>query len=445
METMTLAEQATPIAETQVLRPLTRWSLAARIGFRFVVVYFGMYCVLTQIINSVLVIPKIDVPDWASKWPIRPTVFWVAAHVFHQKVPLVYSGSGSGDKVFDWVLLFCMLVTAATAMWSVLDRRRAAYPKLHTWFWLFLRFCLAGQMFSYGLVKAMPLQMPYPFLSKLVEPFGNMSPMGVLWYSIGSAPAYETFAGCAEMLGGLLLIFPRTRTLGALIALADMTQVFMLNMTYDVPVKLLSFHLIVLALLLLTPEMKRMANFFFLDRAAEPAVRVPLFAGRRAQRIATGVIAFLWVWMLGNGIYSTVQDYKLYGPGAPKSPLRGIWNITDKAVDGQPKPLLVNEGDRWRRVIFDFEQYVQVQKMDDSMTGFGATLDAKTNTLTLNDPRGKTPTGTFTLSRPSPDHMILDGMLSGHKTRLELQRQDEKKFLLESRGFHWVQDYPFNR
>jgi hypothetical protein len=41
--------------------------------------------------------------------------------------------------------------------------------------------------------------------------------------------------------------------------------------------------------------------------------------------------------------------------------------------------------------------------------------------------------------------MILDGMLSGHKTRLELQRQDEKKFLLESRGFHWVQDYPFNR
>ena len=75
--------------------------------------------------------------------------------------------------------------------------------------------------------------------------------MGVLWSSIGSSPAYESFAGCAELLGGILLIVPRTTTLGALVCLADMTQVFMLNMTYDVPVKLLSFHLILLSLFLL--------------------------------------------------------------------------------------------------------------------------------------------------------------------------------------------------
>src|SRR4051794_40877328 len=104
METMTLAEQSTTIAETQTPAQQTRWSLLARIAFRFVVVYFGLYCVLTQIINSVLLIPKFEVPDWASLPPIRPLVFWVGGHVFHQKIPLVYSGSGSGDKVFDWVL-----------------------------------------------------------------------------------------------------------------------------------------------------------------------------------------------------------------------------------------------------------------------------------------------------------------------------------------------------
>jgi len=48
--------------------------------------------------------------------------------------------------------------------------------------------------------------------------------------SMGSAPAYEIFTGLAEVAGGLLLIVPRTTTLGALISLADMTQVFTLNM-----------------------------------------------------------------------------------------------------------------------------------------------------------------------------------------------------------------------
>jgi hypothetical protein len=28
---------------------------------------------------------------------------------------------------------------------------------------------------------------------------------------------------------------------------------------------------------------------------------------------------------------------------------------------------------------------------------------------------------------------------------MQLRREDEKKFLLSSRGFHWVQEYPFNR
>ena len=56
---------------------------------------------------SVLVIPKVDVPDWATLPPVRAVVFWVGAHVFRLTTPLVYSGSGSGDKYFDWVLVFC--------------------------------------------------------------------------------------------------------------------------------------------------------------------------------------------------------------------------------------------------------------------------------------------------------------------------------------------------
>lgn len=440
METMTLVEAAPSAA----LQP--GWSPIARIAFRFCFIYFTLYCVATQIINSVLVIPKVDVPDWTTLWPLREGVFWVAAHIFRLKTPLVYSGSGSGDKQFDWVLLFCMLVLSAlaTVVWSLLDRKRENYRTLNKWFLVFLTFCLAGQMFVYGMIKAIPLQMPYPNLSRLLEPFGNFSPMGVLWYSVGSSPAYETFAGCAEFCGGLLLIFRRTRTLGLLICLADMTQVFLLNMTYDVPVKLLSFHLILMALVLLAPDMERLANFFLLQKTAEPATRTPLFASRRAQKIATGVLAFLWIWMLANGAYGIWDSYHQYGPGAPKSPLYGIWNIQDYMLDGKPQPLAVTDKQAWRRIIFEYPQYTQIQCMDD-VHGYGSALDQKSGSVTLTDIRDKNWQARLSITRPAADQMTLDGTVAGKKAVLHLQRLDEKKFLLESRGFHWVQDYPINR
>jgi hypothetical protein len=424
-----------------------RWSMPARIAFRFCVVYFGLYCIGTQVINSVFPIPGFDVPDWTTLWPVRPLVFWVAVHVFGLKTPLVFSGSGSGDKQFDWVLVFCILVASllATAVWSILDRRRQNYLTLQKWFSLFLLLCLASQMFVYGMDKAIPLQMPYPFLSRLVEPFGNFSPMGVLWYSVGASPAYETFAGCAELLGGLLLIFRRTRTLGLLICLADMTQVFVLNMTYDVPVKQFSFHLILITLLLLWPQRRRLANFFLLNGAVEPSDPPALFAGRRAQRVATGVLSFVWLWMLGCGVFGIWQNWHQYGPGAPKSPLYGIWNVKSYSEDGKDKPLLATDAQGWRRLIFDRTGYTQVQQMDDSLTGFSITLDERNGVLTLNSRTDKSLIGKFSYKRSAPGNLALDGTLRGHKVTLQLERFDEKKFLLESRGFHWVQDYPFNR
>ena len=41
--------------------------------------------------------------------------------------------------------------------------------------------------------------------------------------------------------------------------------------------------------------------------------------------------------------------------------------------------------------------------------------------------------------------MIFAGDMDSHKVKVELQLVDRKKFLLVSRGFHWVQEYPFNR
>jgi hypothetical protein len=165
--------QTEPVAPELQLR---HWSLATRIAFRFCFVYFGLYCLLTQIFTSLVPLPNVDIPDPSTLWPMGQIVIWTASHILRITKPPIYTETGSGDRAFDWVLVFCLLIIAAVAtlVWSILDRKRENCVTLYKWFRLYIRICLAGQMLGYGLAKAVPLQMPYPSLTRLLEPFGQL-------------------------------------------------------------------------------------------------------------------------------------------------------------------------------------------------------------------------------------------------------------------------------
>src|SRR5215472_16098517 len=130
-----------PQVQTEPIQPrpqIPNWSLSTRIGFRFCFLYLGLYCLSTQIITSLFSTTQgADIPDPSTLWPLRPLVFWTAAHIFHVNAPLSLGGnSGSGDCMFGWVLAFCVLAIAAlgTTLWSFIDRRRENYIVLHNWF-----------------------------------------------------------------------------------------------------------------------------------------------------------------------------------------------------------------------------------------------------------------------------------------------------------------------
>jgi uncharacterized membrane protein YphA (DoxX/SURF4 family) len=438
------SDQTAPLQQET---PAPRWNLATRIGFRFCFVYFGLYCLTTQILGSLFTNPEVDVPDPSTLWPMRQMIFWTAAHIFRVAHPLVYSGSGSGDKTFDWVAAFCLLIFAllATIIWSFLDRRRENYATLYKWFRVCIRLALVSQMFSYGLAKAVPLQMPFPFLTKLLEPFGSFSPMGVLWSSVGASPAYEIFAGCAEMLGGILLIFPRMTTLGALVCLIDSAYIFTLNMTYDVPVKLFAFHLILMSLFLLAPEFSRLADFFLSNRTAAASTQPALFRTRRANRVALAVQIVIGMWLIGINAYGSWSEWHTFGSGRPKSALYGIWNVEQLSIDGQTRSPLLNDYDRWHRVIFDFPERMSFQRMDDTFVTYSSSINVKEGTLVLTQHSPENWKADFHFQRPAQDQLTLDGKMDGHTIHMQLQLVDRNKFLLVNRGFHWIQEYPYNR
>ncbi|MGB6482569.1 MAG: hypothetical protein WBE86_03695 [Candidatus Acidiferrales bacterium] len=426
------------------------WSLAKRVGFRLCFVYFILYVLSNQMLGGILPFINFIKPLEEMK-SVQVFIGWAAKHLFHIGYPLVTMETGSGDRTFDWVMNFCLLALAiiAAVVWSVVDRKRENYSSIYKWFRVFVRFALAAQMFGYGFAKMFPLQMPFPRLERLLEPYGNFSPMGVLWSSIGASQAYEIFAGCAETAGGFFLIFPRTATFGALICLADMTQVFLLNMTYDVPVKLLSFNLILFSLFLIAGDADRLANVFFLNRTAPPEKPRPLFRRAWANRTAVAVqIAFGFV-LIGMTVYGRVQEISQYGWKAPKPALYGIWNVEDFSIDGQERPPVLTDTQRWRRLVFDSFGTMMVSGtvygMDDTSQRYALQINTTAKTFVLTKQNDKNWKATFAFQRATPTELVVDGTMDNHKIHAQLAQFDVSKFLLVSRGFHWVQERGMNR
>ena len=113
--------------------------------------------------------------------------------------------------------------------------------------------------------------------------------MRLLWSFMGYSVPYNIFTGAVEMLGGILLFVPRLVTLGGLVAAAATANVFMLNMSYDVSVKLYSFHLLAMSVFVVASDQRRLSNFFLFNRKVEASVSPPLFRRPWLNRGALGL------------------------------------------------------------------------------------------------------------------------------------------------------------
>jgi hypothetical protein len=420
------------------------WLLGTRVAFRFCVVYFGLFCLLyVQIIVVFTGVLGAVLPPNATVWQmsaLAPVTEWVGHHLFGVDAAL-RPHSRSGDQTAMWVFMFNLLVVAimATVLWSVLDRRRTHYRRLHAWFLTFIRICLGGQMLYYGADKVIPVQMPAPPLTALLRPYGQLSPTWVLWLQVGSSYPYEIALGAVELAAGVLLFWPRTATLGALLALASMAQVFLLNMTFDVSVKILSFQLLLLTMVLLAPQAERLANMLVLQRPSPPATQPALFTSARAAKAETAVQVGLGAWVLAGSMLLSGLDWHDDGGGRPKPELYGIWTVTTFTRDGAALPPLTTQQHRWQRLIIDEPDRLSYQLMDGVIITRAAVFDA--HSITLAD----TPVpATLTADRPAPDQLRLSGQLAGHPVTMMLRRLDLDRFPLHRNGFRWVQEYPDN-
>lgn len=434
--------------ETTVSAPedTSSWSLATRIGFRFIFCYFILY-VYPRSVGSLGAFVKYNNP-LRDLWHV--VVPWVGANVLHLAGPFTEIANGSGDQIYDYVLLFCiaMVAAVAAAIWSILDRKRTDYRVLYQWLRILVRMIVAVAMISYGLNKLYRMQFAEISYARLVDSYGRTSPMGLLWAFMGASHAYSFFAGVGETLGGVLLILPQFTVIGSLVTLAVMSNVLMLNLCYDVPRKIYSIHLILFCMFLLLPDMWQMAKFFVFKLPARLTSPTPLFKDNLLNK---GV----WLLQLVIGISALVvcgvqaHTDQVKNETFLPTPIRGIWTVEEFVMDNQVHPPLVTDTQRWQRVILDSPELLTIQSMDGDQQQYYLQLSPEKKRFTMYEFEAPHKNASFDFDNPDPDRMTLQGTtIDGHQITANMRRtdlSDPKQFLLINRGLHWVNAFPFRR
>ena len=426
------------------------WPAWQRVLFRFFFVYLMLQM---SPWNWLSLLPGtgvvLEYPNKAIDWAVRAA----NDHFFHFYDKLI-AVNGSGDTSWAWTEMWLYLTVALVAclVWTALDWRRTEYRRLNYWLRLALRYYIAAAALSYGIIKIFALQMFFPSTSQLATPLGDLLPMRFSWLFIGYSEPYQMFSGAIETVAGILLLFRRTVTAGLLLAAGAFTNVLMINLSYDVPVKLYASHLTFACLYLLAQDAKRLANLFILNRPT-PATRAwdPIWT-KRWQVWGARVVWALVIW--NNLMVPFKNSYRRYTAlKAPpvNGPLKaGVYRVTRYVVNGTEVPHTLGDTLRWSDVIIDSPMAGSIGTRDpvfwqrygrgyfrykpDTATRIAAVW--KTSTI----PGDSTFLFQMRYEVPDTNTIRLHTMIRGDSVHVELLRTP-RHFQLAERQFHWLSEY----
>jgi hypothetical protein len=249
-----------------------------------------------------------------------------------------------------------------------------------------------------------------------------------------------------ETVSALFLLFRRTALLGALMGAGVMLNVALLNFCYDTPVKLFSTHLCVLGLVLALPHASRLTQLFLGLGAGTPITLAHPYTGRVTKWLHRAAKVYLFVIIAGLPLYRVARQESAM---VPVRELLQEWKLSTLEVNGETitptagevthlrlMQRATREGEGWRT---DFYA---------AYSGGGGLFGKATLTkdeLEFGGGRGKSQLvpGEYYWSLADGE-LALEGMSAEAAVRASFTPAAREN-LLTNRGFHWINEYPFNR
>jgi len=356
-------------------------------------------------------------------------------------------------------LIVALVSTAISIGWALANRRPASYSRAFVWTHTTVRYLLAALMLSYGWNKVMPGQFGRfaagAGVDYLIHQVGQLPPRDLLWAFMEASRSYQVFTGLAELAAGLLLLMRSTAMVGALLSVAAITNVAMLDIGYDVAVKFLAGQMLLMALFVSVPYAKAIVWMAVPKRDTQPVQLRPLFMNVASDRIArlSGVVAAAVIIVLAfRFAQAVVEDNRTI----QQTPLHGIWDVEEISRNGVSVPLLVTDDTLWRRLIFPWSGTragAIIVWMSEAVTRCSSSIDLEAKRIDLVPLRGDSTVAgsifgvpgpnsrerqTFAFSTADDDHLVLRRTTAvGDALVIRLRRFSPATYPLISHKSEW--------
>ena len=316
------------------------WSNRDKLLLRFFTLFF-----------TVQIIP-VDFRFYQELFSIdAPTINFY--HLF--KIAHYYPHFFGSESFSNWVIA-AVLATIGTLAWSLRANDKINYEVLYYWLRVVLRYRLAIGIVAYGIIKAFPLQMPYPSLSNLHTNYGDFYAWKIYFHTLGIAQGYEVFLGAVEILAGALLLCRTTTTFGAGIIVGFTGNVFAANLAYHAGEQVYSAFLLSIALFLFAYDVPRLYNLLVQGKFTFSNKFKPVFAQKylKLTRFLLKSVSAIFILALGVATYANFKSapYK-YPSTAGLKDAYGFYNVREFRFNNKVIPYSNTDENRWQNVVFE--------------------------------------------------------------------------------------------
>ena len=264
------------------------------------------------------------------------------------------------DSKYDYsrFLLIGILSILFAVIWGFLRGRFQRIP-VKTWIITILRYHVGLTMILYGLSKVLVLQFGEMDLLTLESKMGSFTGMGFLWKFMSYSPFYTEVTGYVEVIGGILLLFRRTTFLGSLISFIAMVNVVVIDIGYDVSVKMFAIHLLLMVFVLIAYNTRRILQFS-LNRTNIAPVKYESLIPFRYRKLQ-------YALKFGIILYFTISQYYFQGKRVDRRntpneapALTSVYFVEEQTVNG----LQLNDPDfpeylKWETLFVNGSSYLK--------------------------------------------------------------------------------------
>lgn len=399
------------------------WTGAQRIGFRFISLFFGQL-IFVDTIGRILPFVS-QFLHWLV--PLISKTLGIVPY------DIVTFENGSGDTTYNWILVLIILILAiiGSVIWGVFSTKNTNYDRLNYWFMVALRFYVATVLINYGMIKIWKMQFPYPSPYRLMQNYGESSPMGLAWTFLGFSKGYNIFMGVAELLAALLF-WRRTVTIGAIITLMTTANVMAINYFYDVPVKIFSTTLFLTTSYILFFNLKDLFLFFFTQNPVTLKVQKAYRFSKKYLNVALVSVKYLIIFFslfvtayFTNSAYN--QDFN-----TPKHALFGYYEKSFSSNDST---------NSWSKINFVYNDLLRAYNSNGTTQTFSVEIDSLKSQIKLTDVVSNDSIYQYSYKM----HLDTLGLTEISKNKeLIFLRKNTSTFRLMTRGFHWINEKPYN-